>query len=160
MDERKDTVEKHPRNEKHPGAHPERRALPDRRSRPTPLVSTLRWRGQRSGFRRSGEGRDRYVDRPLCRVALLALLAVLFSSLDALLTLLHIGNGGYEVNPLMESALLAGVGVFVGVKTLLTDVGVLFLAIHQNFRLAWLALHSTVALYAALLAYHTLLFFL
>lgn len=153
-------MEKHPRNEKHPGARSERRALADRRSRPTPFVSTLRWRGRRSGFRRVGEGRNRYVDRPLCRVALLALTAVGFSSLDALFTLLHIGNGGYEVNPLMESALLAGVGVFVVVKTLLTDLGVLFLAIHQNFRLAWLALHSTVALYTALLAYHTSLLFI
>jgi hypothetical protein len=114
--------------------------------------------GRRQGFRRFGEGRNRYVDRLSLRAVLLALFVVLASALDACFTLLHIEGGGQEVNPLMAAALEQGLLPFLVVKLPLTALGSIFLAIHQNFRVAWIALHVAAAAYAALLLYHAVLF--
>lgn len=136
----------------------ERRGAPDRRRRPTRLVDTLRWRGRRRGFRRVGEGRDRYVDCPSRKVIALSLATVLFSVLDGFFTLLHLQEGGREVNPIMGAVLILGIPTFIAVKTTLTGLGVFFLAIHANFRLGRLALAGVAAGYAVLIGYHLLLF--
>jgi hypothetical protein len=98
------------------------------------------------------------VDQPSKEIVALSLLTILLSALDALFTLLHLEGGGREVNPLMDLALDAGVSWFLGLKIGLTGLGVVFLAIHQNFRLSRLALHGVALAYSALLAYHSALF--
>lgn len=142
-----------------PGREPtqERRRLPDRRQRPTTLLSTLRWRGRRRGFRRHGEGKNQYVDCPSGRVTCLALAVVLLSLLDAIFTLLHLEQGGREINPIMALVLLLGVPAFLVTKTVLTNLGVLCLVAHQNFRLGRLALEGATAVYSGLLVYHAVL---
>lgn len=92
------------------------------------------------------------------RVAVLALLVMAFSALDALFTLLHLEGGSREINPFMSLALCAGVPAFVIVKMALTAVGALFLAAHEKFRFSWMALHAVSAGYGLLLAYHASLF--
>jgi hypothetical protein len=139
-------------------ASPERRLIRDRRTRPTPVRDCFRLGGRRSGFRRAGEGRDAYVDRPSGEVVALCLLTVVLSVLDALFTLLHLEGGGREVNPFMRLVLDAGVSWFVSLKIGLTAVGVMFLAIHQNFRMSRVALHGIALIYSALLAYHSVLY--
>jgi hypothetical protein len=57
----------------------------------------------------------------------------------------------------MALMLVAGVPTFLLTKTILTDLGVIFLAIHERFRLARAALWGAAAVYAVLLAYHALL---
>jgi len=135
-----------------------RRLVADRRARPTPLWGTLRLRGRRRGFRRAGEARNRYVDRLSMRVVVLSLVIVILSFLDAGFTLLHLELGGWEVNPLMRLALVAGIPFFLTVKICLTGVGVVFLAAHQNFRLSWVALRCVATVYLWLLAYHIYLY--
>jgi len=135
-----------------------RRLVADRRTRPTPLWGTLRMRGRRHGFRRAGEARNSYVDRLSMRVVLLSLSIVILSFLDAGFTLLHLELGGWEVNPLMRLALVAGIPIFLTIKICLTGVGVVFLAAHQNFRLSWVALRCVAAVYLWLLAYHIYLY--
>ena len=137
----------------------ERRRLADRRARPTSFLSVFRLRGRRRGFRRAGEGRSQYVDCVSGRVAILALAILVFSVLDALFTLLHLEGGAQEINPFMRVALLAGLPVFLGVKTLGTGAGVVFLAIHQLFRISWAALHGVAIAYAALFTYHMILMY-
>jgi hypothetical protein len=83
---------------------------------------------------------------------------VIFSSLDALFTLLHIESGAEEINPLMRLALLGGLPIFLGLKTWGTGLGALFLAMHQNFHISWIALHGVAIAYGTLLAYHAILF--
>ena len=92
------------------------------------------------------------------RVVVLTVAIVILSSLDALFTLLHLENGAEEMNPLMRLALLGGLPVFLGLKTWGTSLGALFLAVHQNFHISWLALHGVATAYGILLAYHALLF--
>src|SRR5262249_57844590 len=84
----------------------ERRRLADRRRRPTTFVSALRWNGRRKGFRRAGEGRHAYVDCLALRIVWLTVLVCVSSFLDALLTLLHLENGGCEGKPPID------VGIF------------------------------------------------
>jgi hypothetical protein len=117
----------------------------------------LRLRGRRRGFRRAGEGTNTYVDCLTPRVIGLAALILASSALDAALTLLHLQAGGQEANPCMALILVYGQAPFVGVKMVLTGMGVWFLAAHQQFSLALRALYGIVGLYLALLAYHLLL---
>jgi uncharacterized protein DUF5658 len=135
----------------------ERRRLADRRLRPTTLWSALRWQGRRQGFRRSGEGHRAYVDCLAWRTVWLAVLIYVGSILDAVLTLLHLQDGGSEANPLMHLALAHGPTVFVTCKLSLTGVVVWFLAVHQQFPLAARGLHGLALGYGVVLAYHLVL---
>ena len=132
----------------------ERRRLADRRARPTTLVSALRWQGRRKGFRRAGEGDQAYVDCLARRIVGLTILVCVGSILDALLTLLHLENGGCEANPLMDVALAHGSALFVVLKLGITSVAAWFLAAHQQFPLAYRGLHGIALGYGVLLAYH------
>jgi len=135
----------------------ERRVLPDRRTRPTSFGSVFRPTGLRIGFRRRGEALNQYVDCLPERVTVLALSVVVLSVLDAIFTLLHLQEGGREINPIMDLALFTGVPVFLCVKTGLTNLGVIFLAMHQNFPLGRASLRVTAGGYALLILYHAAL---
>jgi hypothetical protein len=138
----------------------DRRRQPDRRARPTTFWSALRYRGRRRGFRRVGESSHGYVDIPSRRATGLLFVVVVGSLLDALLTLLFLGNGGDEANPLMTFALTRGQTAFVGLKMAITGLGAWFLAAHRYFPLAYIGLHALAVAYAMLLLLHvTLLFF-
>jgi len=132
----------------------ERRRLADRRTRPTTFVSALRGQGRRKGFRRAGEGHHAYVDCLAQRIVGLTILVYVGSCLDALLTLLHLENGGCEANPLMDVALAQGTTLFVVLKLSITGVAAWFLAAHQRFPLAYRGLHGLALGYGMLLAYH------
>ena len=135
----------------------ERRRLADRRTRPTTFVSAIRWKGRRKGFRRDGEGRHTYIDCLARHIGDLAVLVCVCSILDALLTLLHLEDGGCEANPLMYVALAHGTTLFVALKLSITCVAAWFLAAHQQFPLAYRGLHGIALGYGALLVYHLVL---
>jgi hypothetical protein len=135
----------------------ERRRLADRRTRPTTLVSAIRWKGRRKGFRRAGEGRQAYVDCLARRIVGLTVLVCVCSLLDALLTLLHLEDGGCEANPLMSVALEHGTTLFVVVKLSITCLAAWYLAVHQQFPLAYRGLHGLALGYGVLLAYDLVL---
>jgi hypothetical protein len=79
------------------------------------------------------------------------------SLLDALLTLLHLEDGGCEANPLMSVALEHGTTLFVVVKLSITCVAAWYLAVHQQFPLASRGLHGLALGYGVLLAYDLVL---
>jgi hypothetical protein len=135
---------------------PKQRQQPDRRKAPT-IWGSLRFGGRRQGARREGEGEDTYVDQPARHVTLLVGVILGCSILDALLTLLYIEQGGSEANPLMAVAIDSGEVWFVAFKMLLTVIGAVMLAIHQNFRMGLRGLYSMAVLYIALLFYHGIL---
>lgn len=137
----------------------ERRQLADRRARPTSFWSAFRFHGRRRGFRRAHEGRNAYVDCPAPRVTLLVIFTALCSVLDALFTLLHLGYGGSEANPIMAWALSQSTTLFVILKMGTTGICTWFLAILQQFRMAFIALHGLAFLYFLILVIHSLLLF-
>lgn len=101
---------------------------------------------------------DIYITYLPSRVVGLVLFVVISSALDALLTLMHIQQGGREVNPLMTMALDQGLTAFMGAKMSLTGLGVTFLAIHQHTRLGIKALELLALVYGGLLTYHLIVF--
>ncbi len=131
----------------------ERRQLPDRRQ-PVSFWSSLRLHGRRRGFRRVGEGKNLYVDCPEPRVIILTLLVTLGSAVDAFFTLLYLQNGGSELNPVMRFTLNYSVTAFLGLKIGLTNLCAWFLAVHQQFPLAFRALHGLALVYLLLLGIH------
>jgi hypothetical protein len=135
----------------------EHRQDPDRRRAPTSLLGTLRFYGRRVSGRRTGEG-GTYVDRLSPRVVTLVLFVVCCSALDALLTLMHIQQGGYEANPIMAMAMNQGTTSFIAAKMALTSLGAILLAIHQNFWLGIRGLYALALIYAGLLVYHLIIY--
>jgi hypothetical protein len=140
----------------HTESYPEQREGPDRRKQTT-LWGSLQYNGRRQGARREGEGEETYVDQPARRVTLLVYVILGCSVIDALLTLLYIERGGGEANPVMAIAINWGLSWFVALKMLMTAVGLIMLAIHQNFRLGLRGLYGMAIIYLALMVYHGIL---
>jgi hypothetical protein len=132
----------------------EKRQQADRRAHPTSFWSALRFHGRRKGFRRTGEGRKAYVDCPSRGVTWLLCVVIVGSVLDALFTLIFLGGGGDEANPVMALVLSHGHTPFVGLKMALTGLGAWFLAAHQNFPLAFKGLRVLAFGYLGLLLIH------
>ncbi len=135
---------------------PNRRVIEDRRSKSMSLFSALKWGGQRKSFRRRGEGQNRYVDRLSVRTFVLTLLIFMLSTLDAFFTIIHLQNGGSELNPLMRQIIQSGFEWFILFKSLGIGVLAWLLAIHQNFRISFYGMHLLTAIYSLLLGYHLL----
>lgn len=128
---------------------------PDRRVRPTPMLSryTL-FGGRRAGDRRGGESTNIYVDRyGAGLVAVMVAIAVL-CALDAVLTLLYLQKGGTEANPVMAEVIEWGPRIFIVVKCGITNLGLLVLCLHKNFRYVRGVITAILGVYTALLVYH------
>ena len=130
------------------------RVIRDRRSHPTSFLSTLRFGGRREKFRREGEGRNHYVDRPSFRAILLTFIIFILSTLDAVFTIFHLKNGAWELNPLMRQIIQYGFQSVFIIKSLCVGLVACFLAFHQNFRMSFYGMHVLATIYIALLPYH------
>jgi hypothetical protein len=137
----------------------DQRVIQDRRSRPTSFVSAFKF-GRRRSFRRKGEDRNQYVDRPSLRTIVLTFVIFALSTSDAILTLLHLENGAFELNPLMEQIIQSGSQSFFFIKSLGIGLIACFLAIHQNFKISFYGLHLSATIYMVLSAYHLAFYFL
>ena len=131
-----------------------RRSGGDRRRCATSPFSRFALMGRRSGARRSGEGRNTYVDRYSGRTMGLLVLIAGLCVLDALFTLLYLQQGGAELNPLMDAAIRAGTVPFIVIKCGLTFAGITFLCLHKNFRFVRTLMLSVLIIYVALIGYH------
>ena len=118
------------------------------------MLSPYTFLGRRRGGRRSSESTATYVDRLRPGTIWIALTIVTLSGLDALLTLLQLENGAVEANPVMDLALSQGVGAFLVCKGVLTVIGVLVLAIHQNFSASVKSQWAILTAYCCLTLYH------
>ena len=135
----------------------------DRRKRPTPPVSRYLFRGRRREAW-PGAGENYYVDRPARWAWQSALLLILLSGTDAVLSLCLFSDGRFhELNPLLHIGLQQGSGVFLGLKLTLTVSAVLVLLIHANFaiagrkiRVAWV-IWTLIVTYAMIVVYEILL---
>jgi hypothetical protein len=132
----------------------DQRVIEDRRSQPTSFVSTLKFGGRREAFRRKGEGQNRYVDCLSIRTIVLTLLIFTLSTLDALFTLIHLQNGGSELNPLMRQIIQTDFQLALIIKSLGVGSMGCFLAVHQNFKISFYGMYVLTAIYSVLLACH------
>lgn len=128
----------------------------DRRRRATPMLSryTL-FGGRRAHDRRNPGSVNQYVDRypPMLATGLITI--GLLCALDAVFTLIHLQKGGSEANPIMDALItVAGPRLFLILKCVVTNVGLLVLCVHKNFRFVRSVIGGLLLVYAALLAYH------
>jgi hypothetical protein len=131
----------------------------DRREAPTRRISRYSfWGGQRRLVRRSDEKEGSFVDRYSTRLWFMILWVSLMNVADSYFTLVHLQNGGIELNPVAAWLLETGRTRFVFYKTLLIGLALVVLCVHKNFFLARVGLWTATATYTALLLYHLSLF--
>ena len=131
---------------------------PDRRVNPTPMISrhTL-WGGRRQSRRRLTDPEIYYVDRFGAGISMALLLIFTFHVLDAIFTIIHLGRGGTEANPLMDFLIQRSDMLFIVVKLSVAGLGLAFLGMHKNFPHVKRLIGVIFAIFAALIGYHVLL---
>lgn len=135
----------------------DRRTGFDRRGRPTAWWDSLLGRKRRMRGRRKGESRNIYVDIYDQWDLILTLVIFVLNLVDALLTLVFLGQGGHEANPLMAEVLGYGVGAFIFEKCLVVALCLLALVVHKTFRFARAASYWVLAAYGILTVRHVVL---
>lgn len=131
----------------------------DRRARRTPRLSRFSFLGgRRRAFRRAREGDGAFVDLYSVRLWLILLWIALMNVADSFFTLVHLQNGGTEVNPVAGALLATGLPNFVALKSGLIAIALVVLCLHKNFHLARVGLWVAAIAYTLLLLYHLSLF--
>ena len=137
---------------------PERRRGPDRRTRVARALVYGSFNPRRLGPRRTGEHALGAVDWYHPWWLAIATLILALCASDAVLTVILISHGAYEVNPLL-APLIHGSGLlFVLVKVGLTGLGVVLLTLLSRLKAfgrlpVALLLYGVLAVYGALIAY-------
>lgn len=135
----------------------------DRRQRVLRALLLGSFRPRRRGPRRVDESGVSAVDWHHPQWLAIGMLIVVFSSADALLTLMLVERGAYEVNPVMAPLMGGSALAFTLVKVGLTAGGVVLLTQIARVRAfgripVGVFLYTVLALYGALLTYeYTLL---
>lgn len=111
----------------------ERRSITDRRKKSSISIRSLLFGGRRETIRRYEDRRKFfYVDR-YSQFHFMAIILILFLSVvDAILTIVLINHGAYEVNPIMAYCLNVGPYTFLSIKYLLTCAGLILLLMLRN----------------------------
>ena len=134
----------------------DRRRGPDRRRRVLRALFYGSFNPRRRGLRRDGERSVGSVDWHDPQWLAVAMLIVLFSCVDAFLTLTLIDHGAYEVNPFMAPLVGGSALAFALVKIGLTAGGVVLLTILARMRVFG-QVPVSLLLYTVLLGYGVLL---
>jgi len=136
----------------------ERRRGPDRRTRVARALLYGSFNPRRLGPRRTGEQAIGAIDWYHPWWLAIATLILALCASDAILTIVLISRGAYELNPLL-APLIGGSGVlFVAVKVGLTGGGVVLLTVLSRVKAfgrlpVALLLYAVLAGYAALITY-------
>jgi hypothetical protein len=135
----------------------DRRTQVDRRDKPTTFWDSLTARGKRKRGRRKGEGQNAYVDVYRRADVFLLVGVLVLNVFDAGFTLVWMQEGGGEANPIMNSLIELGDGVFLAQKCFVVGLWLLVLTVHKNFQIAKYGMWVFFGLYSALLFYHVYL---
>ena len=135
----------------------DRRAGVDRRARPTAWWDSILGRKRRVRGRRKRESRNIYVDLYDQWDLILTLAIFVLNIADAGLTLVFLGQGGSEANPLMAGVLGYGVAAFLLEKCLVVALCLLALVVHKTFRFARTATYFALCAYGLLTVHHLVL---
>ena len=143
----------------HPPSEDERRDRSDRRRKPTPPLSRYSFKGRRRHFRRDEDRKYHiYVDLYGSKLLTAVLLLISLCVADAFLTLHHIKNGAYEMNPFMNMLLLKGDLTFFIIKYSLTALCIFLLVIYKNIPMVRRIFALLLILYTVIIIIHIQLF--
>ena len=137
---------------------PERRKQGDRRRSTLRALVYGSFNPRRRRPRRAEDAGIAAVDWHDPQWLAVALLILLFSCADALLTLMLVERGAYEANPFMAAFVHGSAWGFTAVKIVLTSGGVILLTLLTKFR-AFGRLPVSGVLYAILAAYGALVIY-
>jgi len=113
----------------------ERRTFQDRRRQPTPIFSRYTLWGRRRVLRRNeDQEKGGYVDRYGARLLFFLVLIVGLNILDSFFTMIILDCGGWEVNPIVRSAIEVYGDDFWVWKFMIVSVNLILLCIHSRFR--------------------------
>jgi Domain of unknown function (DUF5658) len=136
----------------------DRRISKDRRRHPTDGLSRFSFRGRRRNFRRENDrGKGGYVDRYGPGLLFLLVLILGLSVLDAILTMMILEGGGWEVNPVVRSAIHLYGDKFWIWKFITVSIPLILLCLHSKFRRVMLVLYGISAIYIAVVLFQVLL---
>jgi uncharacterized protein DUF5658 len=107
----------------------ERRALSERRSQTVRSLVAGGWHARRRNPRRAEPARVGFIDWHASRWFAAALIVLLLSMADTLLTLVLIQHGAIEVNPLMAPFVIGNGPAFAFLKLTLTASAVMILVV-------------------------------
>lgn len=110
--------------------------------------------GRRAGDRRRGPIMSPYVDRYGVGLGAALVTVGILCALDAVFTLLYLQKGGSEANPVMAEVIEWGPRTFVLIKCGITNLGLIVLCLHKNFRYVGAVIASILGMYSALFLYH------
>jgi hypothetical protein len=112
----------------------DRRVLQDRRKQATPALSKFTLRGRRRTFRRKEDKKmGGYVDLYGSGLLFLLILVVGLNVLDGLFTMMILDNGGWEINPIVRSAIQLYGDRFWIWKFAIVSVPLILLCLHNKF---------------------------
>ncbi len=111
--------------------------------------------GKRTGDRRFAASENQYVDRYPTALAVALVAIGVLCAFDAVFTLLYVQKGGGELNPVMRTLMdEAGPRNFLVLKCVVTNLGLVVLCLHKNFRFVKPVIASLLFVYSALFLYH------
>jgi hypothetical protein len=136
----------------------ERRNFQDRRRQPTPILSRYTLWGRRRMLRRK-EDREKggYVDRYGAKLFFFLVLIVGLNMLDSLFTTMILDCGGWEVNPIVRSAIEVYGDNFWRWKFMIVSVNLILLCIHSKFRYVDRSILWITVLYLGVISYQLIL---
>jgi len=85
----------------------------------------------------------------------LILAVFLMNVADAFFTMLWLGRGGGEANPIMDFFLDIGPWAFLVQKCVVVGIWLVVLLVHKNFRFARIGLYVSLVAYAVLMIVHS-----
>ncbi|MGB6486987.1 MAG: DUF5658 family protein [Steroidobacteraceae bacterium] len=133
----------------------ERRRGPDRRTRVVRAIVYGNFKPRRLGPRRTGEQRLGAIDWYHPWWLAIATLILALCASDAVLTVILIDRGAYELNPVL-APLIGSAALFVAVKVGLTGISVVLLTLLSRIR-AFGRMPVALLLYAVLAGYGVLI---
>jgi len=132
----------------------ERRSFRDRRSQPTPLLSRYTLWGRRKTLRRKeDQERGGYVDRYDSSLLFFIVLIVGLNVLDSLFTMIILDCGGWEINPIVRSAIEVCGDEFWVWKFMIVSVNLVLLCLHSRFRYVNRVISYITILYLGIIFY-------
>jgi hypothetical protein len=135
-----------------------RRIFKDRRKKTTPALSRFTLWGRRRTFRRKiDQQKEGYVDHYNALLFFFLISIVALNILDAFLTIMILDLGGWEVNPIVRSAIEVYGDKFWVWKFVIGSACVVFLCLHSEFTRAKLIIVSLNILYIFIVFYNVLL---
>ena len=132
--------------------------LQERRKRPTPGLSWYTFFGRRKGFSRGSDHEDGgYIDRYSHKLFFVMVSILGLNVLDVILTMVILEHRGYELNPLVRSAIdVYGDGFWVW-KYGIVSACLLLLCLHIKFKRVKTIVVATCSIYFVVVLYQIIL---